>query len=194
MHSITNYSKVKMIQFEKEIIDFLGLPSIPRKEWDGTTPFDKGVAVLKLQDGEQAYAVCGFSNEKANVTKVFGATPFTRVEKIFVVPNYMPTVDDVKDMDLDDKSKKQAEVILREAQEIVEDNTPTEIAFSENEYIFENIHNDEEATAFIEAYNRRNHIKGRIPTSHDTIIMRLMTINAELNKKQKNGRKKNKAN
>ena len=61
-----------MIQFEKEIIEFLGLPSIPRKEWDKEKAFDKGVAVLELQDGQEAYAVCSCTDGKPVVTKVFG--------------------------------------------------------------------------------------------------------------------------
>lgn len=182
-----------MIQFEKEIIEFLGLPSIPRKEWDKEKAFDKGVAVLELQDGQEAYAVCACTDGKPVVTKVFGFAPFVGIKSIFVVPNYMSTIDDVGKMDLDDKSKKKAESILREAEE-VENDSMNEMVESENEYVFDNIHDDEEAVAFITAYNRRNRISGKIPSNHESIVMRLMAISAELNNKEKHGRKKNKAN
>ena len=37
-----------MIEFEKEVIKYLNIPSIPKKEWDGKSSFSKGVALLEL--------------------------------------------------------------------------------------------------------------------------------------------------
>ena len=177
-----------MIEFEKEIVDFLGLPSIPKKEWDGYTPFDKGVAVVKMRDEREAYAVCSFLPERGDkevvITKVFGIEPFYGVSNVFVVPNYMANVDDIQDMDLDEESKKKAEILLNEATEYENENTiDAEINLPTNEYYFENIHNDEEARAFIKAYNKKNKIKGRIPKSHEGLSMRLSVIFSTVNNK-----------
>ena len=170
-----------MIEFEKEIIDFLGLPSIPKKKWDGTTPFDKGVAVIKMRDERLAYAVCSFIPERGDkevmITKVFDIEPFNGVTDIFVVPNYITDVAEVEDMDLDEDSKKKAEVLLNEATELENENVVDEkLDNPQNEYYFDNITNDDEARAFIKAYNKKNKIKGKIPRSHDGIIMRLSVI------------------
>lgn len=54
-----------------------------------------------------------------------------------------------------------------------------------NEYFFDNIHNDDEAIAFIKAYNKRNKINGKVPKNHDTIVMRLGVIFADMEKKNK---------
>jgi hypothetical protein len=52
----------------------------------------------------------------------------------------------------------------------------------DNEYFFDHIHDDNEACAFIEAYNKRNKIKGVIPKKHDSLVMRLGVIWEETNK------------
>lgn len=43
---------------------------------------------------------------------------------------------------------------------------------------------DEEAMAFIEAYNKKNKINARVPQKHDSILMRLAVIYADENKKK----------
>lgn len=179
-----------MIQFEKEIIAYLGLPSIPARKHDGKTSFDKGVAVLELFDDRYAYAVCSFdatTDAQPRINKVFGTEPFLRIKEIFVVPNYMSNIEDIKDMDLTEDSKKKAEELLREAKElenegVEEDN---DIVNPKNEYYFDNITNDDEAKAFIQAYNSRNRIKGRIPTTHDGLVMRLAVIYSDTKKASK---------
>lgn len=173
-----------MIEFEKEVVEYLGLPNIPKKEWDGYTPFDKGVAVVKLCSDTLAYAVCSYNPEngdnKVLVNKVFSIETFTDIVKVFVVPNYMTNISDIQDMDLDDESKSNAESMLSDAirlenEGVVED----EYLSSDNEYYFDNISNDEEARAFIKAFNKRNKIKGRIPKTHDGLLMRLSVIYSE---------------
>ena len=58
---LKNYYEI--ISFiEKELLSFLDLPSIPRKEWDGKTEFDKGVAVVSLYGGYEAYAIASFNS------------------------------------------------------------------------------------------------------------------------------------
>ena len=183
---------MKNILFEKEVCKELGLPAIPKKEWDGKTPFDKGVGVVNTVFNDKAYAVVRFNAEKEqkpNVVKVFSSTPFRDIDKIFVVPSYMET--DVKDADLDEESKKKAEELAEQAKEIEnEDNNDELVENPENPYFFDHIHNDDEAIAFIEAYNKENKIGGRVPKAHDTILMRLSVIYAD--QKKASGFEKNK--
>ena len=174
---------MEKILFEKEICDFLKLPSIPKKEWDGETPFDKGVAIVKMAFDQKGYAVARYDTnkeQKPNVIKVFASEPFFDVDKILVVPDYMET--DVKDADLDDESKKKAEELAKQAEEIENDGNDDVVKEPENEYYFDNITNDEEAIAFITAYNQKNGIKGTVPKKHDTIVMRLSVIFADMQK------------
>lgn len=171
------------ILFENEICKELGLPAIPKKEWDGKSPFDKGVGIVKTTLGDKAYAVVRFDTEKEqqpNVVKVFSGEPFIGIEKVFIVPPYMET--DVEDADLDEESKKKAEELAKQAEEIETEDNDDKISEQENPYFFDHIHNDEEAIAFIESYNKENKIGGRVPKTHDTILMRLSVIYADLKK------------
>lgn len=176
-----------MIEFEKTICEYLHLPSIPKKTWDGKASFDKGVAVVGMHNEREAYAVAKYDAEKdtkPRIVKVFSQEPFREVKTIFVVPNYMANEEDVKTMDLDEGSKKKAEEILKEATEIENEGTEEKVEESTNEYYFDNITNDDEAKAFIKSYNERNRIKrGRIPSTHEGLVMRLAVIWSEINKK-----------
>lgn len=179
-----------MIDFEKEAIDFLSLPSIPKKEWDKKSSFSKGVAVINLLCGKKAYAICSFDNEKEKkpkVLKVFSIEPFTGIDTIYIVPEYMQDSSDVVFMDLDDNSKKKVEILLNEAEELENDGViERDFAEPDNEYYFDNISNDEEAIAFIKFYNKKNKIRGGIPKTHDGIIMRLSVLYNDM----KNGKEK----
>ena len=171
------------ILFEKEICKFLNIPSIPKKAWDKESPFDKGVAVVTLGFGNKGYAVARFNKEKEqkpNITKVFASEPFFDIEEIFVVPDYMET--NIDNADLDDESKKKAKDLAKQAEEIENDGSTDVIETPENEYYFDNITNDEEAIAFITAYNQKNGIRGSVPKKHDTIIMRLSVIHSDMAK------------
>lgn len=176
-----------MIEFEKEVIKYLNIPSIPKKEWDGKSSFQKGVGLLSLRDEREAYAVASFDadvDKKPNIVKVFGIEPFVDIKKVFIVPTYMTTEDEIKDMDLDEQSKKKAAEILKEASEIENEGVvgDEELEKPKNEYYFDHITNDEEAKAFIRSYNSRNHIKGKIPSTHDGIVMRLAVIFSDTRK------------
>lgn len=170
-----------MIEFEKEVIAYLNLPSIPRKEWNQIDSFQSGVAVVNMSLGRQAYAVCTFNKDEdkePRIKKVFGIEPFTGIEKVFVVPSYMDN--DTSDADLDAESKKRAEQLAAEAQEL-ENNGVVDEAVKEAdklpEWIFDEIHNMSEAQAWLKQYNIRNGIrKGKIPTNEETIKMRLYNI------------------
>ena len=163
-----------MIEFEKEVIAYLNLPSIPRKEWNQIDSFQSGVAIVNMSLGRQAYAVCSFDKEtdrEPRINKVFGIEPFTGIEKVFVVPAYMDN--DTTDVDLDAESKKRAEQLAAEAQELENDGTVDEAVQEADklpEWIFPEIQNIEQAQAYLREFNRMNGIKkGKIPTSEETI-------------------------
>ena len=169
-----------MISFEKEVCAFLNIPSIPKKEWNGRDSFKNGVAIVKVGSQSQAYAIASFDADKDKAPRVvttFSAEPFFGIEKVFTVPSYIDT--NVKDMDLDDASKKAAEDLKKEVEELENEGNKSGIELPENEYCFDHIHNDEEAIAFIEAYNKENKIGGAVPKKHDSIIARLAVIYAE---------------
>lgn len=173
-----------MISFEKEVCSYLNIPSLPKKEWDGKSSFKNAVATIKLGCSRLAYAVASYDEAKDDaprVVKSFMTEPFYGIDKIFVVPSYMDT--DVDNMDLDEQSKKAAEDLKKEADELENQGADETMEVPENEYCFDHIHNDEEAIAFIEAYNRENNIKGAIPKKHESIIARLTVIYAESLKK-----------
>jgi hypothetical protein len=89
---------------------------------------------------------------------------------------------DIDEMDLDEESKKRVKEMSKEAKEIEDEGITATIEMPDNEYFFDHIHDDNEARAFIEAYNKRNKIKGVIPKIHDSLIMRLGVIWEETNK------------
>jgi len=170
-----------MIEFEKEVIAYLNIPSIPKKEWNGKDSFQDGVAVINLTLNRQAFAVCTFNEDEdkePRIKKVFGVEPFMGIEKVFVVPSYMDN--DTTDADLDSESKKRAEQLAAEAKELENQGTVEEAIEDANklpEWIFPEIQNIEQAQAYLREYNRMNRIKkGKIPTNEETIKMRLYNI------------------
>lgn len=175
------------IEFEKEVVDYLALPSIPKREWDGKTPFEHGVAVISLTGGREAYAACTFDEKTTNVriTKVFSLEPFKEIKKVFVVPTYMLNidVDDVTMMDLEEGAQKMVTQLLNEAKEIENDGIDSETPNIEDltEWIFPEINSKEEAQAWLRQYNKRNKIKGALPKSAENIKLRLYSIYTEMN-------------
>lgn len=180
-----------MIQYTKEILQHLSIPSIPVREWDGKTSFKQGVAVTTLAFEQKAYAVCTYDCEKdefPRIIKTFAREPFFDIEKIFVIPAFMNT--DVETMDLDDESKKAADLLAQEVNEMTQQETQEEKEINEmqqlSEWIFPEIENSEQARAWIQAWNNKNHIKrGKIPTNEETLKLRLLAIWNEINKKTK---------
>ena len=172
-----------MILYEKEICEYLNIPSIPKKRWDGKKSFMHGVAVTNLLGGAQAYAVVSFNadeDKKPRIKKVMTIEQYVDFGDIFVVPSYMDS--DVDNMDLDDESKESAKFLVDEANEVISSEIDDEPKPEQSEYFFDNITNDEEATAFIRAYNKKKKSKGKIPRTHEGILMRLSVIYSELNK------------
>ena len=180
-----------MIKFEKEVCEYLQIPSIPKKEWNKKDSFKKGVAVVRLAVSGVGYAVCTYDEDddiEPRIIKSFASEPFYEIEKIFVVPNYMNTSEkDIKEMDLDDESKKKAELLVKEAQELTatsKENKEIEEMQKLPEWIFPEIENREQAIAWLQNYNNRNHNKkGKIPTNEETIKMRLLNIYSQMKNK-----------
>lgn len=176
-----------MILCENEVCRYLGIPNIPKKKWDGESGFKRGVGVVDLMTGNKAYVSVSFNPEKdksCRVVKVFINEQFSNVDNdsIFVVPDYMDT--DVENMDFDEKSKEAAQALVNEALDLENaDTASSKVELPENEYYFDNVHNDEEAQAFIKSYNQSNKIRGKVPTTHEAIVMRLSVIYSEINNK-----------
>ena len=174
-----------MIQKEQEVCRYLSIPSIPKKKWDGKSSFKFGVAVTELLGGGHSYAVATFDAERdtsPRITRTFSDGIFTAVGDVFIVPSYMDT--DVSKMDLDEDSKEAARLLVEEAKELETEGVSALSTLPENEYLFEHIHNDDEAIAFIRSYNRANGIKGKVPTNHERITMRLSVIWSEKQKEK----------
>lgn len=179
-----------MIQFEKEVLGYLNIPSVPKKEFDGKSAFPKGVAVVETSGGQEAFAIASFNpdngDKEPKIVKVFGIEPFRKINKVFIVPSYMNTEEEIKDMDLDEQSKKKVQQVLDEAKEMENEGTKDENPM-ENlpEWIFPEIENREQALAWLRRYNSVNKVKGKLPQSDETIKLRLYSIYTELQKKQK---------
>lgn len=178
-----------MIKFEKEVCDYLRIPSIPKKEWNKRDSFKKGVAVVRLAVSGTGYAVCTFDEDfdkEPRIIKSFASEPFYGIENVFVVPNYMNTSEkDISEMDLDDESKKKAEQLVQEAQELTatsEENKEIEEMQQLPEWIFPEITNAEEARAWLQSWNSKNKVRGKIPTNEETIKMRLLNIYSQMKK------------
>ena len=179
---------MEQIQFEKEICEFLNIPSIPLKEWNKKDSFKRGVAITPLALGNYAYAACTFDAEEDNeprIIKTFANEPFYGIEKVFVIPNYMET--DVSQMDLDEESRKKAEILAQEAKELTESNEEEEISEMKElpEWVFPEINSYEEAVAWLQNYYRSNKLKGKVPTNEETIKLRLISIWGSKKKKNK---------
>lgn len=178
-----------MIERENEVCQYLGIPSIPKKKWDGKSGFKRGVGIVNLLTGRQAYVVVTFDEEKdddCRVVKVFSLEQFKLekfgVDNVFVVPDYMDT--NVENMDFDEKSKEAAKALVNEALDLENaDTAASKVELPENEYYFDNIHNDEEAIAFIKSYNQSNKVRGKVPDTHEGLVMRLSVIHSEINNK-----------
>lgn len=182
-------TKIKMIQNELEVCQYLNIPSIPKKEWDCKANFKYGVAIVNNVDGRQSYGVVTYNaekDEKPRIVKIFTMIPFTDIEKVFVVPNYMDT--NVEKMDLDEESKKKAEILVKEAKEYemegVENDKETKME-DLPEWIFAEINNKEEAQAWVRQYNKINKIKkGKVPSNEETLKLRLYAIYKEQEKRK----------
>ena len=98
----------------------------------------------------------------------------------------MTTEEEIKDMDLDEQSKKKVQQVLDEAKEMENEGTKDENPIANlPEWIFPEINSKEEAVAWLKNFQSRNKQKGRIPTTDENIKLRLFSIYSEMQKKQK---------
>jgi len=174
------------ILFENEVCEYLKIPSVPKKEFDGKTSFKDGVAIVRLTTDDLAYATCTFNAEtdkEPRIKKVFTQATFLNIEKVFVVPTYMDT-SDIENADLDEQSKEAAQRLADEANELTEQEEE-KLELPQNEWVFDEIHNKEEAMAWIKSYNQTNKIRGRVPEDEETLKLRLLAIQSELKNKTK---------
>lgn len=184
---------------EQEVINYLNLPSLPKKQWDGKKSFKSGIGVAIGHDDSESFVILSFDSEtdkEPRVTKVFSLVPFSRIDKtrILIVPSYMET--NVDEMDLDEQSKKAAQAVINEAVELENEGVEqTKINIGdegEGEYFFKEITNDTEAQAYIRAYNKKHNLNASIPVTHEDIVTRLAVIwkDAERKKQKKNNNNK----
>lgn len=165
-----------------DILNFLNLPSIPKKEWDGEKSFKEGIAEIFTADGTKSYALCTFDSEtmkEPRIKKTFTQMPFVKTGKIFPVPDYMN--EDVDTFDLSQEDKERARGILEEAKELTEEVGEENKAEDVNEWSFDNIHNMEEAEAFVHSYRKKNRIKGSIPKNEENMKAYLAVLKTKLN-------------
>ena len=179
-----------MIHCENEILDYLNIPSVPKREWDGKRGFEDGVAVTRLVGGDLAYAVATYDvelDDAPRIKKTFTLEQYVGIENIFIVPSYMDL--NVEGLDIDEASERAAKTLVEEVVEMESGGdtaiTEEEPRDNKHEYFFPEIHDDEEAEAYVRAYNKKNRIKGRIPRSHDGLKMKLYVIWKEEEKKKK---------
>jgi hypothetical protein len=166
----------KESRFFNNVCKHLNIPRLPKKEWDGTTPFDNGVALIKRIYGNEDYAICGYDPDKNSapvVKKDFGIEPFIEILSIWPIPDYMDT--NIDDMDLDEESKENMKALLEEKEEesvqaIVAVEDPLEKL---PEWIYENIHNVQEAQAIIRTYGNA---KGKISSNEDVLKSKLYDL------------------
>ncbi len=170
-----------MIKFEKEITNYLNIPSIPKKEWDGISYFEECVGIAKTIDDALVFVVCSYKegDSKPRPVKVFDLSIIKDIETVYIVPSYMDI--DVNKMDLDDESMERANDLAMQVIEMEKETANEKLP--DNPYFFDNIHSDDEATAFIKAYNKKNKIRGSVPKKYDAIVMRLGVIWREQNNK-----------
>lgn len=177
------------IDFEEKVVAYLGLPGLPQKTWDGRSSFKHGVATVEFVDGRKAYAVCSYNSEtdeKPRITKVFSLEPFKSfdVESIRVVPTYMD-VEGVENWDLDEKSKKAAQGIIDEGDAMISEGKEDKVDVPENEWVFDNIHSLDEGVAWLKHYYSKNHIRGKVPNTEESVKLRLLTIYCDQNSRKK---------
>lgn len=156
------------MMYENEMLAFLNIPKVPKKEWDNKTPFKKGVGVVDTKGGE-AFVVVGYDEEGENHTKiikVFGIEPILAIKKIFPVPEYMDT-SGIDNWDVDEESKEAAKAIANEVADMEKETREEQEQLSE--WYFDEIHNIQEARAWVAAYHKRNRIRGKAPKNEESL-------------------------
>ena len=166
---------------EKKVCEYLKIPKCPKKEWDGESNFIKGIAIVNRITGEKGYAVCSFDSKKQENPKVikdFYDTPFNKILKIYPVPSYLDQ--ETNNVDLDESSKEAAKALVDEQEELVGEKEKEKVD-ELPEWGYEEIHNKEEAVAFLKSKN----LKGKLPEKEEAIKAKLLLLRTEENKQNK---------
>ena len=166
---------------EKKVCEYLKIPKRPKKEWDGESDFIEGIAVVNRITGEKGYVVCSFDNkkqEKPKVIKDFNDIPFNKILKIYPVPSYLDQ--ETNNVDLDESSKEAAKALVEEQEELVGEKEKGKVD-ELPEWGYEEIHNKEEAVAFLKSKN----LKGKLPEKEEAIKAKLLLLRTEENKQNK---------
>lgn len=170
-------------KFKKEVLKELNSP-MPKKKWDGKTPFDKGIAVIERVTGEKTHALCACKDgEHVNIIKDFTYIPFKKILEVYPSLPYME--DDMNNMDIEDEDSKEAmEGLLKEKEDIVNDNKEPEDMGGE--WGFDFIHDKEEALAFL----KEKTPKGRLPQQEEVIKAKLKAMyhDQQVEKNKKNSK------
>ena len=170
-------------KFKKNVLKELNSP-MPKKKWDGKTQFDKGIAVVERVTGEKTYALCSCHDGKSiSIIKDFICIPFKNILEVYPSLPYME--DDINNMDIKDEDSKEAmEGLLKEKEEIINDNK--ELEDMGGEWGFDFIHDKEEALAFL----KEKITNGRLPQKEEVIKAKLKAMYHEqqLEKKEKDSK------
>lgn len=170
------------IKFEKEVLELFSLPSIPKKEWDCESSFSEGLAVAEFIDKTLGYVVVSYDAEtqkKPAIKRVFDLAQIKSIDysKVLIIPEYMD-IQNTEKWDLDEDSKKKAEAIIEEVKDLEGKEKQKDVI--EYEWVFPEIHNLEEAEAWVKHYRKTNKIKGKIPMGEDAIKNYLLVVNANM--------------
>lgn len=172
-----------MILCETDVLEHLRMPSIPKKKWDGKSSFDSGVAVTRLISGDNfAYAIATYNAEvdaMPRIKQTFCLEPFSEILDIYIVPAYMET-NNIDDWDIDDASKDFAKQLVEEAKGL--ETSADEVEQPDNEWVFDNIHNMEEAEAWVRAYRKKHKIRGKMPNTEEKMKAYLYVVKSNIDK------------
>lgn len=147
--------------YEKEILEYLNIPSIPQKKWDGK-PFKNACGIVHLKGKNTAFAVFGFSDSSnaPYIKKVFGEEPIINIGEIYPIPDYMD-MQGIENWDVPDESKDAAQNLANEAIEMEKSQQNEEDEFLSNEWFFDEIHNIDEARAWVANYRKKKRMRGK---------------------------------
>lgn len=141
----------------KQILLTLQIPSIPKKEWDGKSEFNKGVCLVKRWSGMENYAICRFNKElesSPRVVKDFSQETFVEILACYPIPDYAEN--DVDNMMFDSEESKEAmkELLEEKEEEVMKGVDKEEEVLPE--WIFPFIKTQSEAIAYLKSKKVRN--------------------------------------
>jgi hypothetical protein len=135
----------------KECLIYLQIPSLPKKEWDGESEFNKGIGLVERISKKQDYVICRYIPEKdmcVRVIKDFSGEPFLKVLECYPMPDYADV--EIDSMQLDEQSKAAMEMLIEERNEKISEDVQDEDE-KLPDWIFPFINNKEEAVAYLKS-------------------------------------------